>query len=142
MATLQLLSNAKLTDEKLDLSAITVITTGTDINLRAKEAVRVARDGHGLVIDLPEAGTLDIRILGFTGDGHSYAMSARSRFENQPFVVWSTSGADAVSPTFSAEGNYVLEVLATPTDDPSAIKKPSTLPVKLSKPGKGDDFPS
>jgi predicted DNA binding protein len=142
MATLQLLFNAKLTHEKLDLSAITVITTGTDIDLREKEAVRVARDGHGLAVDLPEAGTLDIRILGFSGDGHSYAMSARSRLENQPFVLWSASGADAVSPTFSAEGLYVLEVLATPTDDPNGIKKPSTLPIKLGKPGKDDDFPS
>lgn len=140
MAPLQLLSQPRLTNEKLDLSAMTVIAVGVGVDLRRKEAVRVARDGHALEIDLPECGSLDIRIVGFTGDGHCYAMTARSRFENQPFVVWSTSGADVVSPTFNAEGNYVLDVLASPTDDPTALKKPSTIPMKLRKPGKGEDL--
>jgi hypothetical protein len=46
MATLQIAINCKLTNEKLDVSALTVVTTGTEVDLREHQAIHVGRAGH------------------------------------------------------------------------------------------------
>lgn len=134
MSTLQIVTNSKLTNERLDLSALTVSTTGIDVDLRAHQALRVARDGHAMIVALPEEGELSMRFLGFTSTSSvDYEMTAESRFEDQPAVSWTTDGDDVVSPALADEGDYIINVLASPGG--VGITKPSTLTLKLRKPG-------
>lgn len=140
MSTLQITINAKLTNDKLDVSALSVVTTGIDVNLREHQAIHVGRQGHAMEISLPEDDDLEITILGFTTSGSvTYAMTAESTYEDQAAVSWSTSGNNVESPTLDEEGDYVLNVVATPTS--SGLSKPTALSIKVRKPGKDDELP-
>jgi hypothetical protein len=139
MSTLQIVSNARLVDDQLDLSQLSVTIDAAPLDVLAREALGVFREARILEVSLPEAGTLQIRVVGFTSGGHNYAIEATSRFETEAAVTWSRDGADAVSPTFSAEGTYVLDVAAVP-GDPTAGRRPTTVSVKIRKPGKPDEF--
>jgi len=138
MSTLQIAINCKLTNEKLDVSALTVVTTGTDVDLRAHQAIHVGRQGHALEVSLPEEDDVRITLLGFTDSSIPYSMTASSVYEDQTSVSWSTSSDDVVSPDFDDEGDYIISATATPSSGPA---KTSTFSVKFRKPGKDDDFP-
>jgi hypothetical protein len=138
MSTLQIVSNAKLTAGELDLSSLSIVAD-IDMNVRAGEVLRVARDGRSLEIDLPAGVDVQIRVNGFTDGANRYSITATSRFESDPEVTWTIDGNAAVSPVFTAEGNYVLDVTATP-DTTNVVPRRTTVSAKIRRPGKPDDF--
>lgn len=138
MATLQITITCKLTNEKLDVSALTVVTTGISVDLREHQAIHVGRAGHAMEVSLPEADDVQFTLLGFTDSSIPYSMTATSVYEDQAPVTWSTSSDDAVSPAFDDEGDYVVSAVAVPSSGPS---KASTFSLKFRKPGKDDGFP-
>lgn len=138
MSTLQISITCKLTNEKLDVSALTVVTTGIDVDLRDHQAVHVGRNGHALEVSLPEDDDVQITLLGFTASSVAYSMTASSVYEDQASVSWSTSSNNVVSPAFDDEGDYVISAVAVPS---SGTSKPATFSMKFRKPGKDDGFP-
>lgn len=138
MATLQISITCKLTNEKLDVSALTVVTTGIAVDLREHQAIHVGRAGHAMEVSLPENDDVQITLLGFTASSVPYSMTATSVYEDQASVSWSTSSDDAVSPAFDDEGDYVVSAVAVPS---SGTSKPATFSIKFRKPGKDDGFP-
>lgn len=139
MSTLQIVSHPRIVNGTLDVSALTITAIDLALDVRTLEALAIARDGRTLEIDLPEAAALSIRVTGFTTGGTSWKIGATSRLENQASTTWPSEGADALSPRFTAEGIYTLEIIATPNNSTTA-RMLSTVSMKIRKPGKPDTF--
>jgi hypothetical protein len=135
MSTLQLVSNPRLVDDELDLHDLTVTANAIRLDTRDREAIRVSRDPllAAIVVDVPQAGSFQLRIKGFSLAGAAYTVTASSRLDAGHELTWTTDGADAVSPPFTATGRYVVSVVASTAGAPS---RRATVPIRLDKPGK------
>lgn len=102
--------------------------------------IRPADTSGAFSVEIPAGELVDIRITGFAADGLSYAITAISRVEGAADAIWTTSGNDAVSPAFSRTGDYEIDVTAAAGSGANAVRRLSTVSVKIRQPGRPDDF--
>lgn len=136
MTTFQLTATPQIVGDRLELGALSLRDAdGSAIDRK------VELDNRTLAIDLPEDGSLQIRLLGSTSaSGGALAIEASSTFGTRTGERWTREGADAISPIFSEAGELGVTFGVAP-DGGTQGAKITTVTVRITKGGKpGDDF--
>ena len=136
MTTLQLTATPQIAGDQLELGALGLRDGDSSATDR-----KVEIEGRTLAVDLPEDGSLQIRLLGSTSaSGGTLAIEASPTFGTRTGERWTREGADAKSPVFSEAGELGVTFGATP-DGGTQGAKITTVTVRITKGGKpGDDF--